>query len=79
MATDCYDVFQKTYRQADTDGLSTAVAAEAAAAAMSACLTQQNTRPSTVATPLTTVKSGRVMDDGPTTGRQGQRLKEDDN
>lgn len=65
MPSDCYEVFKQTYEQAIADGLATSVATAAAQTAMAACLAQQNSRPSTVATPLQPVRSGRVNDPGP--------------
>lgn len=65
MATDCYQKFLTVYRQAIADGLATAVATAAAQEAMAACLAAQNTRPSTVAQPITPVSGGRIPDPGP--------------
>lgn len=67
MASDCYQVFKDTYNQGIADGLSGTVATAAAQSAMDACLAQQNSKPSTVAVPFTTVRSGRKDDSGPST------------
>lgn len=66
MGSDCYQKFRSVYSQAIADGLTTAAAIAAAQSAMDACLAQQNSKPSTVAQPIVTVKSGRRVDEGPT-------------
>lgn len=78
MPSDCYEVFKKTYNQAVADGLATAVATAAAQSAMDACLNLQNSRPTTVAQPNVTVKSGRIPDQGPVVskGIQGPKPKD---
>lgn len=65
MATDCYAKFKSAYSQARADGFSEAVAIAAAQSAMDACLSQQNSRPSTIADPTIVIDSGRTVDKGP--------------
>lgn len=66
MASDCYAVFKSVYNQAIADGLAAAVATAAAQTAMTSCLAQQNSKPSTVAQAVTTIPGGRRTDTGPT-------------
>lgn len=66
MATDPLALFKITYNQAVANGLTTGAAQLAAQTAMQSALAQQNSRVSTVATPMQAVQSGRVTDDGPT-------------
>ena len=63
-------VFQQTYAQALAAGLSTTVATAAAQAAMAGVLAQQNTRRSTVATPMNIITNDRLEDNGPTTPKK---------
>lgn len=58
-------VFQTTYAQLVANGMTTGAAQLGAQAAMTAVLTQQNTKTATVANPVQPVRSGRIPDSGP--------------
>lgn len=66
MAQDCYSLFKQVYNQAVADGLSTTVAASAAAAAQADCLSQQS-RAAGVDF-VTAVPGTRLTDPGPKSG-----------
>lgn len=59
-------VFQTTYVQLVSNGMTTGAAQLGAQTAMQATLAQQNSRSSVVAQPVQAVQSGRVPDMGPT-------------
>lgn len=66
MPSDPLAVFKTTYAQAVANGLTTGAAQLAAQTAMQSALAQQNSRSATVAVPVQNVRSGRVVDTGPT-------------
>lgn len=59
-------VFQTTYAQLVANGMSTGAAQLGAQTAMQAALAAQNSKPPTVATSYQGVRSGRIVDPGPT-------------
>ena len=66
MASNPLTVYQTTYNQAVANGLPTGAAQLAAQTAMQSVLSQQNSKPPTVAQPVQAVRGGRIIDTGPT-------------
>lgn len=77
MATNCYQKFKDTYRQALADGLATAVAQAAAQSVMDDCLRSLSTQ-TTPAQPIVSVEGGRFADPGPSGRDRGGDLGKKD-
>ena len=66
MASNPITIFTTTYNQLLAQGIASGAAQLCAQTAMQAAMNLQNTRPTTVATSVQPVRSGRVNDTGPT-------------